>query len=84
MTEPVEVSKKCYEDIEVWLEDIYHTYPFHRIFRSGKRLGHDGFMENFDLQVEAQGPIIEVRVIGKVGSRLAHSAKFERGVPDVQ
>lgn len=76
---PIEVSKTCYLDIEEWLEEIYQSYPFHRIFRDGARLGYRGFIENHDLEVEEiMIGVIELRIISKTSREVRHVKTFDK------
>lgn len=59
----ISVTYECYVEIETWLEDIYNELPFKRIFENGKRLGYQGFIRNYRLEVEESGVSVEVRVV---------------------
>lgn len=76
--EPIEVSKECYEAVDEYLESVYHEYPFERIIKGGKRLGYEGFMENFDLHIEDEGAKINVSLVTKSGGEVKHSQRFEK------
>lgn len=76
MIEAIEISNRCYEDIEEWLEGVYGEYPFERIFMKGERLGYEGFIENFDLKVEKDGEDVIVRVVSKQKGETRHEAVF--------
>ncbi len=75
---PIEVSEKCYQSIEVWLEDYYQTFPFRRIYEGGVPIGYKGFIKNFNLEVEEtiQG-VVEVRVMSRETGEVKTSESFD-------
>ena len=78
MTEPVEVSSKCWQDIEAYLEEIYDRHPFKRIRYKGEFLGYEGFISNFALTVEEDGDKVVISLVARTSEQVAFQAKFDK------
>lgn len=78
MNQPIEVSTKCYQSIEEWLEEYYNTFPYKRIYENGERLGYKGFIRNFTLDVEEiiQG-VVEVKVVYRDSGEVHYKECFD-------
>ena len=74
---PVEISSKCWEEIELYLEEIYQAHPFKRIKKDGKYLGYEGFMDNYDLTVKDLGSRVEISLVVENGE-VAYQAIFDK------
>jgi hypothetical protein len=80
----IDISDDCYKDIEIWLEEIYKTYPFQRIFENGVRLGYKGFIRNFELSIsEPLSGVVEVKVISKSSGDIRHLQTFDKNTGQI-
>lgn len=75
---PIEVSERCYKEVEDYLEGIYDLHPFRRIIKNGKYLGYQGFIDNYDLHVEDLGDSIMVSLVAKASEEARYVQTFEK------
>lgn len=45
------ISDKCYKSIEDALEEVWYSFPFHRIYKDGEPLGYEEITSTHHLKV---------------------------------
>lgn len=74
---PIEISKKCWEELDSYLEEVYQKHPFKRIRKNGVFLGYEGFMDNYSLTVDDMGSKITVSLVVS-NNVVAYQAIFDK------